>query len=183
MLLVVTTASAQSTGAVRNPRPVAIDAQEVFRVPFSNVVSQRHPEWQLQPRRPLGPAPSGHPPLEYEELRWRRATDKLDPIRIRYSRYATVKEASLALRLHVETVPVPHRTVSFADEAYEPSYFHGGGHLWFRRGTYVFILGVDADVPTVKANTVLVMPNPSLPLAREFLAAADRVLSGQPATR
>ena len=58
------------------PPPIEIEADAVFRESFIAVMDKEPGEWQLQPTRSRGPAPTGRPPLAHEEMTWRRRDNK-----------------------------------------------------------------------------------------------------------
>jgi hypothetical protein len=130
------------------PRPIEIDANRIFHEAFAGVMQQESDDWQLQPERPTGPAPSGRPPFEHEEMTWRKPDNLF--VSVRYSRYSSSDEAAAALkwalaRISVATAPVKMQknfggpVRDLADEAYIPA---TGGSIHLRRGQFVFMVSV-----------------------------------------
>src|SRR5262245_49789247 len=78
--------------------PVEIEANAIFHDAFIAVMEQWPGEWQLQPARPRGPAPTGHPPYAWEEMTWRQRDSEKASVRVTYWRYSSEGDARAALQ-------------------------------------------------------------------------------------
>ena len=150
--------------------PIEIEAHAVFRESFIAVMDKEPGEWQLQPTRARGPAPTGRPPLAHEEMTWRRRDNNDALVSVTYWRYSSSADAGLALQYHRELISVGTRDVKgLADEAFEPA---GRRNVIFRRGSFVF------EVRVRKPNTDPVpQPSAAITLSKAFLETADRALA------